>query len=256
MKNLNIQDITFQDNPGLEPVKLLSMLKDYGVVLVEKYITPDTLEALNSEFDTFLSNPSNNYQERTPYADGRAARVHRSKIPKEIYPATSAVFSSEWMEPLASQYLGGSVELNKKIYVVNDVVGKRHIANDLHFDVLNSFKYFIYLTDTTAENGAFTCAPGSHYQSLQLRQQHGSKVSFEHREVTRDLPVEDYELISIEAPAGSLIIFDTDVFHRAGVVSSGERRVMRGHTRLRKEASLKGFFSVFKDKVKKYSPKV
>jgi len=43
--------------------------------------------------------------------------------------------------------------------------------------------------------------------------------------------VKPEEIFSIEGPAGTLIIFSTDVFHRAGIVSEGQRHVMRGHCR-------------------------
>lgn len=229
------QTISAINAPEQQPRELLTLLKKYGVVLINNYLDTQTLEQLNTEFDLFLSEDSNDYQERTPYADGRAARVKRANIPEDRYPATSRFFSQAWMQQLAEQYLDGPVALNKEIFVVNDVVGKKHLANDLHFDVASTFKYFVYLTDTSAENGAFTCAPGSHLHTCELRKKLGSKISYENREITRDLPVENFELIPVEAPAGSLIIFDTDVFHKAGVVNRGERRVMRGHTRLVKK---------------------
>ena len=65
------------------------------------------------------------------------------------------------------------------------------------------------------------------------REVYKDKISYKNRHLTRELDSEkSKEKISIEGNAGTLIIFDTDVWHQAGVVSKGTRRVMRGHTRV------------------------
>jgi hypothetical protein len=48
--------------------------------------------------------------------------------------------------------------------------------------------------------------------------------------MSRDLPAKESDIVSVDGPAGTLIIFDTDVFHRTGTVTEGERRVMRGQS--------------------------
>jgi ectoine hydroxylase-related dioxygenase (phytanoyl-CoA dioxygenase family) len=45
--------------------------------------------------------------------------------------------------------------------------------------------------------------------------------------LSRDLPFTEEEMVAVEGSAGTLIVFDTDVFHKTGNVVSGERRVMR-----------------------------
>jgi len=54
----------------------------------------------------------------------------------------------------------------------------------------------------------------------------------------------------VEGKAGSLIIFDTQTWHKAGIVSSGERRVMRGHTRPKEEVVKPNFLRRVLNRIK------
>ena len=208
---------------------ILSLLETHGLVVIDTYLDTETNTQLLSEFEEILSGGDNEHQFQKPYSQGRCSVVAREKISGTAIPTTKEVFSRPFMENLAKTYVGEDVKFNYEIYVVNDVVGSKHVANDLHFDVTKSFKFFMYLTDTTAENGAFGCVPGSHSKSTEIRKELGGNVNYEDLSSSRTLPCEEEDVIPIEGPAGSLIIFNTEVFHRAGHVSQGERKVMRAH---------------------------
>lgn len=208
-----------------------NIIKEQGVVVIDRFLSPEVCSNLESEFEDILDSPDTNYKKASPYSNGRSVRVNKSKLDGKRYPNMREVFSSNFVKEVAKTYFSGKAHtLNSEIFVVNDVVGTRHLANDLHFDVKPTFKFFIYLTDTTAENGAFSCVPGSHKITKEIRAKN-KKISFKNREVTRELPVEEKDVVSVEGKAGSLIIFTTDTFHRAGTVLKGERKVVRGHCR-------------------------
>ena len=138
------------------------------------------------------------------------------------------------MRIISEKFLKKEANLNEEIFIVKDVVGSKHIANDLHYDVTPTLKFFVYLSETTEENGAFRCVPGSHKRTKIYRKD--KNISFDERYVTRELDTQDFPMeIPIEGKAGTLIIFHTDVWHKAGIVSKGDRRVMRGHTRPKKD---------------------
>jgi hypothetical protein len=209
------------------------ILRESGVLMVPGYVGAGELSGLTKEFHFALEQKENVFIRPFPYSQGKGCVVVNEKIDKQVLPFTAAAFNSPLMRKISKEYLNGEVRLNYDIYCVKDVIGSKHHANDLHFDVLPCFKFFIYLSDTTEQNGAFACVPGSIVQAAEIRKKYGDKVSFENRELTRDLPFTEKDAVSVEGKAGSLIIFDTDVFHRAGNVSAGERWVMRGHTRLK-----------------------
>ena len=85
-----------------------------------------------------------------------------------------------------------------------------------------------------------------------LMEIHKDKICYENRYLTRELDFEkSKEKISIEGKAGTLIIFDTDVWHQAGFVSKGVRRVMRGHTRVKIKTDQNfGLFKIVWRKIK------
>ncbi len=138
------------------------------------------------------------------------------------------------MHEFKNNYLTKKSDLNAAIFIAKDVVGAKHVANDMHFDVIPTLKFLIYLTDTTESNGAFTCVPGTHEQTKSIRKNNNNKINFENREFTRDLKYKDSDIIPIVGKAGTLIIFTSETFHKAGNVSEGERKIMRGHSRLPK----------------------
>ncbi len=214
---------------------LQATLEEYGIAVIPEYYNAEVVDQLSTEFQTVLSSTTNAFIAPFDYSMGKGAKVLWHKVEEGQLPATCKTFGDPFMNDIAKTYLKDAFKLNEEIYVVKDVVGSKHHANDLHFDISRSFKFFIYLKDTTSTNGAFDCVPGSHKITLQLREKYGANLSYETRELSRDLPVKEGDTIAIEGKAGTLIIFDTDVFHRAGTVSEGERWVMRGHNRIDKD---------------------
>ena len=225
--------------------KVLALLAEQGVVIIPDYISSEELAEMNKEFDAVL--------QKTVHGDGvkgcisrgpevgEAVLMTREEADEDVLPTTLEFFRQPFMEELKNSYWGAEATLNNEIYVCRDIVGTRHEANDLHFDVVPKFKFFIYLTDTTRENGAFSCLPGSHIKTQALRKKHGKKISYKNRPLSR-IPEEEENAIPIEGKAGTLIIFTTEVWHKAGQVAEGERRTMRGHCRRSNdERGLKNF---------------
>lgn len=233
---MKIEDITYT-NKSLEVSDLISSLKKFGVVRIPNFLNHDENENLLKEFNKLLSTPNDSSKKETPYSDGKCVRVTFPKLSVTEYPTTSKIFNSSFMESFKNSYLTVKSTLNEEIFVVKDVKGSKHIANDMHFDVIPTLKFFIYLTDTTAKNGAFTCVPKSHLETKKIRESADKKISFKNREYTRELNYKEEDVFPIEGPAGTLIIFTSETFHKAGIVSEGERMVMRGHSRLPKYES-------------------
>jgi hypothetical protein len=231
MAATTLPEIQVSGNVLRDDVKAIAgRLSQYGVLVIPGLFNPDTVSRLHLEYEKLL-NSSEAFVRKVDYSNGRAVTLNMVDIDVAKYPATGETFRLPYFDALTKLYLGrNDVFANKTVYVVNDVIGTKHHANDLHFDIQRSLKFFIYLTDTTTANGAFSCVPGSHKISSDLRLRHGKNLNYENRELSRQLPVKEEDAISIEGSAGSLIIFDTDVFHRAGIVTEGERRVMRGQS--------------------------
>ena len=88
----------------------------------------------------------------------------------------------------------------------------------------------IYLTDIDGSSGAFCCSVGSRAQGSALRIIAWNSPDYESvkNRIELDYPelLEKYPCEPIEAPAGTLIVFDTDTFHRGGKCDEGEERLI------------------------------
>ncbi len=214
--------------------EIVNALNKYGVVIIPNYLELEKeVVPLRNEFEQMLSTEDTTYKTKKPYSAGRCVVLERKELDNARFPKTAEVFSNPLLEEVKQAFWKEpNAELNKVIYVVHDVVGSKHVANDLHFDIDANLKFFFYLTDTTAQNGAFTCVPGSHLITRDIRKKYGVQISHKNRQLTRDLPLNGKKEIPIEGNAGSLIVFTTETWHKAGTVHAGERLAMRGHTAL------------------------
>jgi len=202
----------------------------YGVVVIPSFYNRETVNLLNDEFDSILASPSQKGLRPLEFDHGRGAVATISRLSKRRWPVMHEVFSDPLQRDVARAYWNQKIALNREVYVMNEVPGTTHVAQDLHFDVQETFKSFIYLNDISATNGAFYCIPGSHEETRDIRRRMGHSVSYDNRDSTRAIERTE-EAIPIEGPAGTLIFFTTEVLHMAGKVAEGERRIMRGHTR-------------------------
>jgi ectoine hydroxylase-related dioxygenase (phytanoyl-CoA dioxygenase family) len=228
---------------------LMKLLNQFGVLVVKDFLDRKKTDNLLKDFENIYSSGAN-WAQITPYSKGRCCRVNRLEMAKKKFPTTSEIFGSVWMNEISYSYLGNESILNHDIFLVHDVPNSVHVAQDLHHDKIPTLKFFIYLTDTTTENGSFYCVPGSHKITKLIQETNRQQSIIPSIESTRDIPKDMIaNQIPLEGKAGTLIIFDTDVFHRAGKVSSSERFVMRGHSR--KNIFIPGFPKTTKDSLSK-----
>lgn len=228
--NWTLSDISL-DRSTVDDNLIGSKLKEFGVVVINNYTEAEVLRRISNEFQQILSADSSGCIEVRPYSLGKAALVTRNDDFKDRFPASYEFFDDTFMQRITELYMGKGYIANEKIFVVKDIVGSKHHANDLHFDVQKTLKFFLYIKDTTEANGAFRCVPGTHKITEDIRKKNAGKISYDNREFSRMLPYGTESTISVDGKAGSLIIFDTDVFHQTGTVTSYERWAMRGQTR-------------------------
>lgn len=209
---------------------ILNGLKKDGLVILPNYIQEAVLEGLNKEFENLLVTRSRAIK-AFDLEKGAGVGITRSKLKEKEFPYTHWFYNQPLMHDIKDKYVHPTAPLNSKIYVVNDVVGTTTYANTLHYDVQKCLKFFIYLNDVTANNGAFEFIGGTHHWVENIRRSSdASNITFENRDFSRKLPFDESHVIPLEAKAGTMFIFDTDIFHRTGTTSLGERKIMRGHT--------------------------
>ena len=208
---------------------MIKALNQDGVFIVENYIQDDMLKQFHDEILNLCETQGGHYEFgrnlRGPSLDGFPS----NSITRQVY-------DSEWMRALYFHYTGNEKGYCSSIYATHDYKNDEGLARNgwLHFDRSNCLKFFIYLTDIDKTNGAFSCSPGSRNKGKKLREEAWANKGYE--DVPNRIELDYKELITefpsipVEAKAGTLIVFDTDCFHKGGLCEEGKSRlVVRAH---------------------------
>lgn len=214
---------------------MVDLLKTDGVFKVEDYVQGDLLADLHTTVLDLCQTQGNHYEFGRNYANTKGLNKYSTSSP--IYQ----VYDEEWMRYLHSTYMGSSAGYCSEVFATYDYESNKGLANNgwLHFDRQNRLKFFIYLTDIDTSNGAFWCCPTSREKGKELRQ-HGWATAPNPQQdipnkIDRDFQelMKEYPPIPVEASAGTLIVFDTDTFHKGGQCEENKSRlVVRAHCKV------------------------
>lgn len=219
---------TLKDAPTQRQV--VEILSTAGIVVLPGWMDSSRLKAIQEEVATLLYGQAES-AESLDYSTGRAVRIETSKMPN-FYRALRREFGLPWMRETARLFFRGeSYAFNYDMIAVRDIVGTDHAARRPHYDRTPNLKFFAYLTDTTEETGAFCCVPGSHNFAKEVQAENRAIRRLPQQNDTRILPESMTEgLLPVEAPAGSLLVIDSDIVHCGAPVRSGHRVAVRSRS--------------------------
>lgn len=207
-----------------------TLIRD-GIVVLPDFFPRETFDAIRRETGSLTLDVFNE----------RAPRILRSAFVAEGRASASALLETHlaknaFIEEVVSAALKKRVDVVPTVQVERSWFAPEDLgaestdkADNLHFDVsYPTVKCFLYLTDTDAENAAFSYVRGSHRMTWpRLRMEHAMGLDFwtwdaERRAtVTPEVPAAFLEenglkLESVDGKAGTLIIVNTMGFHRRG----------------------------------------
>lgn len=208
---------------------MVEILKSDGVFLINEYVSGEFLNGLHDEVLGLCESKGGHYE------FGRNFRGPSLKsFPTDSY--THKLYDSDWMRALDKIYRGTDTGFCSSIYATYDYKSDEGLARNgwLHFDRSNCLKFFVYLTDVDKTNGAFSVSPGSRSKGKELRESAWSSKNYETvlNRIDLDYPElkDEYPFEPVEAKAGTMIVFDTDTFHKGGECEDGKSRlVVRAH---------------------------
>ena len=232
---------------------LKQTLLDRGIFRVDSYLSSEEVNNLKEEVLAYHKNHGNSYSFGSTYVIDNPKSLADISFQKKN-------FSKPWMKELFLAYNNNIPKgFFSSIYSTHDYKFDGSIGRNgyLHFDRNVSLKYFLYLNDVTKENGAFFIQPNSHKLGKELREKAWGKfiptpndnllkkvvlkLFGKHFSVVKNRLELDYpelydpkKLIPVEGRAGTLIVFDSDVFHQGGKINKkgAERIVLRMHNYL------------------------
>lgn len=218
--------------------KVEASLRRHGAAVLPEFLSADQLPALLDEFSAALDDDDEEYVYRIDYAAGRAVSLLTTGQFSERYKRINAFFGQEALVDFAHRYVGTPCLPNYEIYATNETNPEVTVAPK-HFDKLWTLKYMLYLEDVGPGNAPFGVVPGSMNDSRGIFRSIFEDNGISRLSTSDDLyqsmanndpgPVDD--VIPIIAPAGTLIVFDTDTYHFSPAVQEGcERKILRSHT--------------------------
>lgn len=203
----------------------INLLRKEGIFIVENYIQGTALQKLHQEV-LFLCEQKGGY-----YELGRNYRGGDLASHKADSLILFDTFNQEWMKNLNSSYRNqvfcDNIFATYDFKPPSDGSAKN---SWLHYDKHRCLKFFIYLTDIDKDSGAFYCSPYSIKKTQTLRKTIKDYAKERRLEETFPELVKKYPPEAVEGKAGTLIVFDTDCFHKGGKCQKGKSRlVVRGH---------------------------
>ncbi|MGH3871670.1 MAG: phytanoyl-CoA dioxygenase family protein [Pseudonocardiaceae bacterium] len=218
----DVQTAGIHDVPGI-----IERLETDGVVLVPGYLDATTVaEATHECHELFGRTPSWAHHEE--YSVGQSVRMERCDIDRTAVPAIWSTFARPELEAVVSAFFGEGCIFSRTVYAILDVIGSTTRVQQLHYDKMRHLKSFVYLTDVAATNGPFHCVPGSHLLTRKAERENRNQHIVPTDEDARELPPElAGRGVPVLGKAGTLILFDSDILHHAGIVTEGERLGVR-----------------------------
>ena len=233
--------------------RLSQILEDHGIFIINNYLLKNEVSELKEEVLHHHKIIGNSYPFGSTYSIKNPNELANESFQKRV-------FSDSWMKEL---FLNYNKSISKgffdSVYSTHDYKFDGNIGRNgyLHFDRNSSLKFFLYLNDVTEDNGAFFIQTGSHKLGKKLREKAwGAYIpspndSFFKKILRKTFGIDfknvknrlelDYpelfepkKLVPVEGKAGTLIVFDSDIFHQGGKINikDKERIVLRSHNYL------------------------
>jgi Phytanoyl-CoA dioxygenase (PhyH) len=201
----------------------------HGIAHLPGYLDPSCTASIADECRALLA-ADEHWITPLEYSVGRSVRVERMAIASAtVYVAVYTTYSSGFMREVAEGHMGGAdYQFNYDLYVAYDVEGSDHFAHRMHYDRVPHLKFFLYLTDVDDRTGPLCVVPGSHGFAPRVQSDNRRIGIVPTEDETRILPEEFKSRgVRVNGPAGTLLVFNSDIVHSATHITSGERLVIR-----------------------------
>jgi hypothetical protein len=217
----------FDLTTAASPVEVAAVVAEHGLAVIPGYLDTGTADRLAAESTALLADDAP-WLIPEDYSLGSSTRMWRRDIDVSRYPLLDSVFGHEFLEAVTAAHFGEDYIFSRTVYVILDVVGTSTHVQELHYDKMRHLKAFIYLSDVGQGEGPFWCVPGSHRTCQALQAGNRERRVLPTDADVRVLPSElESSAIPVLGDRGTLIVFDSDIAHRAGVPTSGPRLAAR-----------------------------
>jgi hypothetical protein len=219
-----LKDIEIEYGDGVDCLKVAEKIGKYGAAILRGYIKGHDLELLKNEVIMMAEAGHHVYSK----GDSIVSSYEWRHITEQKFPQTRKFMRTPFVRKIAEEFFGQYETMCasiRSLYYRNAEVGNEH----WHIDPTTSLKYFVYLNDIDQGNGCTEYSLGSHKEGFLRRLHHHTACNVVNDPNRLALRVDDADIVSsspIEAEAGSVLIFNPNGYHRAGVIQPGRERII------------------------------
>jgi len=234
---------------------VLHKLKHHGAALVEDFFAQDEIAALEQEMDKVWAtmDPKDicnidiggRTTRKNLYKAGKALLIRPGSY-SQFDALVTMFISNKWINDILDAYYGLPNNKFMQTFGYHDTLmrdeewvdGINH-SGAFHFDPFQSLKFGTYLGKTTKQNGATCLVPTSHAEGKYFRENKLQYTLYDGEHVLdcarlfKESKFSQEDAVYLEANPGTLLIFDTDLWHRGSeILEEGlERKLVLCHSR-------------------------
>lgn len=222
---------------GESCVEIVNVVKTRGFYILSNALSDDLLNQMRQEFRTIIDEKSNAFYKVDRHEGSVCVRVKPllTLANARSFSAIHAFFNSAIFRKFTKLYYldekAGS-EYMTEIFVHETPETNDPLSGALHWDRAQTLKFWVYLDDVSERAGPMIVEENSAERNRKTRTEMHQEKSVLVGGVDNVLSQTSNNLIPMAAPAGSILIHNTDASHGASNVQPGMvRRIIRGHCR-------------------------
>ena len=204
---------------------IINEINDKGFFLLESVLDESKLKMISSEFEFVIQNRENEFKDNNSNSI-QVRYFNKYNLFDEKLLSTFAVFNDHYIKRIVSNLLNSNFVYNSQIFFQETNETNDPLAGEIHFDKLHQLKVWIFVNDVDEFNGPIELYLKSHLVNKEKRK----NCYRELKEIDNCYKGEDFETVKIKGKAGSILIFDSDLYHRATKVVKNNRKIIRGHS--------------------------
>lgn len=219
-----------QTNPEISHDKILEILKRDGVIVFDGLYRDDILEA-EREHRLITSGGHPDIRPSIEMDGEKIFSLTQQRLRSHGLRHLANILAAPWFVKLANAYLQKQQSETYIFSLAVDGVKRDRDGegnHNLHWDPTLSLRMMLYVGPTDRRNGALEVIRCTHRENHQRRlTEWASNIQYQERPHCAG-NLQDIE--AVEGSAGTVIVFDTSISHRRGLVEPDrERRVAFAH---------------------------
>lgn len=219
--------------------QILEICEKYGICVIDSFLDGDMLESVRLDYYRLYDDVHyDGVKLHRNLKYHKALNIDYEELDKSEFPAITDLVSTSLFEGVTRRYFSeddvqypANLWAAKSLGTLDSPSGEPSDGTPFayHFDRLNKFKFFFYLSDVGLDDGPTHFVPEYHKQYKEHRrkwlEQNGDRSDLSnvtwHYHVSEEAANKE---VPVTGNAGTLLIFDTDVPHRAGELALDHTR--------------------------------